>query len=138
MLTAFPSEPDTELVEAVEAAFNKLSDLVDVPDAWMLFPDRKKHRPSGCGRKWRRKMLIERDGNACIYCQTPFSEGNKPTLEHIVPHRLLPKWDLWNLALACEPCNQAKDSQIHAVVLPFLMILLATQVRLMSLPAVTS
>lgn len=36
----------------------------------------------------------------------------RKTLDHYVPHRIWPGWDIDNLVLACERCNLAKDDTL--------------------------
>jgi 5-methylcytosine-specific restriction endonuclease McrA len=60
-----------------------------------------------------RRLLAERDGAACFYCRTPVEDpATQLTFDHYVPACVLPVSELWNLVLACEPCNQAKADAI--------------------------
>ncbi|MGW1399303.1 HNH endonuclease [Streptomyces sp. NPDC002405] len=54
--------------------------------------------------------IARRDGRRCFYCSRNFRRRplRRKTLDHYVPHRLWPAWDIDNLVLACEACNLAK------------------------------
>lgn len=51
------------------------------------------------------RTLIERDGNLCFYCGTPFEE-TRPTKEHLVPITAGGPDHIGNIFLSCEPCNR--------------------------------
>jgi 5-methylcytosine-specific restriction endonuclease McrA len=55
-----------------------------------------------------------RDGRRCFYCLRNFRRrpGRRKTLDHYIPHRLWPGWELDNLVLACERCNLAKADSL--------------------------
>ncbi|MFE7648656.1 HNH endonuclease [Streptomyces phaeoluteigriseus] len=55
--------------------------------------------------------LAARDGRRCFYCRRNFKKRSqrRKTLDHYIPHRIWPGWELDNLVLACERCNLAKD-----------------------------
>jgi len=69
--------------------------------------------------------LGARDGRRCFYCRRNFKKSRlrRKTLDHYVPHRIWPGWDLSNLVLACEGCNLAKAD---ALPWPLVWLLLAT------------
>ncbi|MFI7681426.1 HNH endonuclease [Streptomyces griseoaurantiacus] len=54
--------------------------------------------------------LRELHGGRCFYCRRNFRRrpGRRKTLDHYVPHRIWPGWNVENLVLACEGCNLAK------------------------------
>ena len=55
-----------------------------------------------------REYLLEEWGQRCAYCD---SENVPLQIEHIVPRAIRVDNRVCNLALACEPCNQAKGTQ---------------------------
>lgn len=68
--------------------------------------------------------IRNRDGGRCFYCRRNFRSRpmRRKTLDHYVPHRIWPGWDVTNLVLACERCNLAKDD---ALPWPLVWLLLA-------------
>lgn len=66
---------------------------------------------TGEGRRSLRLLLAERDGACCFYCRTP-ADPLTLTFDHFVPQAFVPIPDVWNLVLACDPCNQAKRDQL--------------------------
>ncbi|MEV8548225.1 HNH endonuclease [Streptomyces glaucescens] len=70
-------------------------------------------------------QLQARDGKRCFYCHRHF-KSNRPhrrkTLDHYVPHRIWPGWNVENLVLACAECNVAKGG---ALPWPLVWLLLA-------------
>ncbi|MGW3427517.1 HNH endonuclease [Streptomyces melanosporofaciens] len=54
--------------------------------------------------------LKDRDGARCFYCRRNLrSKGRRrKTIDHYIPYRLWPAWELENLVLACEACNLRK------------------------------
>lgn len=69
--------------------------------------------------------LRERDGRRCFYCRRNFKKTpmRRKTLDHYIPHRMWPAWEVDNLVLACEGCNTAKDDSLPW---PLVWLLLAT------------
>ena len=55
--------------------------------------------------------LIDRDGNACFFCDEPFTETKPPTLEHLLAIAKGGNNHIANLCLACECCNGAVGSE---------------------------
>jgi 5-methylcytosine-specific restriction endonuclease McrA len=55
-----------------------------------------------------REYLLEKWGRKCAYCQI---RGMPLEIEHVIPKRRGGSNRPSNLALACEPCNKAKDNQ---------------------------
>jgi 5-methylcytosine-specific restriction endonuclease McrA len=55
--------------------------------------------------------ISARDGRRCFYCRRNFRRRpmRRKTLDHYIPYRLWPAWDIDNLVLACEGCNVTKD-----------------------------
>lgn len=80
---------------------------------------------SGEARAYLQCVLAARDGRRCFYCRRNFRArpGRRKTLDHYIPHRLWPGWNVDNLVLACERCNLAKAD---ALPLPLAWLLLAT------------
>ncbi|MGP4008151.1 HNH endonuclease [Streptomyces sp. 4N124] len=68
--------------------------------------------------------IKNRDGSRCFYCRRNFRGRplRRKTLDHFVPHRIWPGWDIDNLVLACERCNLAKADSLPW---PFVWLLLA-------------
>lgn len=62
----------------------------------------------------KRLRLVWRDGARCFYCRIPFADPalSGATFDHYVPHCLLPVNEVWNLVLACRPCNLAKADRL--------------------------
>lgn len=54
------------------------------------------------------KALVGRDGKHCYLCNKPFSNNNRPTIDHIKPLSKGGSWHFDNLALAHLACNQDK------------------------------
>lgn len=82
-------------------------------DAWNHFAQGKTWRPvektprTTKGARRRAVIvpfLMRRDGSQCLYCSTELTEETA-TIEHIVPLSHGGKDNVYNMALACEPCN---------------------------------
>lgn len=58
--------------------------------------------------------LRARHGSRCFYCQRNFKKTplRRKTLDHYIPHRIWPGWNVDNLVLACEGCNLAKEDAL--------------------------
>lgn len=54
------------------------------------------------------RLLIERDGNACVWCKIELVAPWLPTIEHWVPKSLGGSNKLENLRLACAWCNRKR------------------------------
>ncbi len=54
--------------------------------------------------KRRLRPLFER----CFYCNGVLEEGSKTHVEHVIPFDYIAEDNIWNLALACKPCNMRK------------------------------
>lgn len=69
--------------------------------------------------------LKARHGARCFYCRRNFRRRplRRKTLDHYIPHRIWPGWDVDNLVLACERCNLAKADSLPW---PLVWLLLAT------------
>jgi 5-methylcytosine-specific restriction endonuclease McrA len=63
-------------------------------------------------RRRLKRSIANRDGMNCFYCLTPFVSLADATFDHLIPQRLLPGWQKFNLVLACYPCNQAKADKL--------------------------
>lgn len=62
---------------------------------------------------WRRavrKEIVERDGNACFYCNYHFNQDYPPTIEHLLAVSAGGSDNAANLVLACEICNKKAGS----------------------------
>lgn len=59
-------------------------------------------------RRRRRSILLARDGNTCHWCNTTFDADTPPTIDHITPRSKNGRHALWNLVLACRPCNEQR------------------------------
>lgn len=69
--------------------------------------------------------LQELHGRRCFYCRRNFKKSRmrRKTLDHYIPHRIWPGWNVDNLVLACEGCNLAKADRLPW---PLVWLLLAT------------
>lgn len=90
------------------------------------------------------QILADRYGDQCAYCGQPFHRNLSkkarrripvavrriPTLDHLVPHQILPAGGADNYVLACSPCNQAKGNRVPAVLVLFLAVLVTQHVAL--------
>lgn len=58
--------------------------------------------------------LKARHGGRCFYCRRNFRRRpmRRKTVDHYVPYRYWPGWDVDNLVLACERCNLAKADRL--------------------------
>lgn len=54
-----------------------------------------------------KRKLISKSGTICKICGKRFSI-DKLTIDHIIPLATGGTWDMGNLQLACNPCNQEK------------------------------
>lgn len=68
----------------------------------------KVHNMNSRERARRREILAERDGNHCHWCGHPFGPEDLRTLDHVVPRSQRGRNALWNLVLACKPCNEQR------------------------------
>lgn len=59
----------------------------------------------------KKNRLHMRDGNLCHYCKVVLRGPNPSTIEHVVPRSLGGNNEVYNLVLACEPCNTGFGSQ---------------------------
>jgi len=65
--------------------------------------------PRGVTRRISRRVLFARDGWRCVYCG---SEGNRLTLDHVVP-RSRGGASVWeNVVTSCAPCNHRKGDRL--------------------------
>jgi len=58
------------------------------------------------------KHLLETEGDICYLCDLPFSDKNRPTIEHVHPLSKGGTWDLDNLRLAHKKCNTDKGNRV--------------------------
>ena len=64
--------------------------------------------PRGVTKRISRRVLFARDGWKCVYCG---SEGNRLTLDHVVP-RSRGGTSVWeNVVTSCAPCNLRKGNR---------------------------
>ncbi|MFI9174868.1 HNH endonuclease [Streptomyces lincolnensis] len=80
---------------------------------------------TGAQKTYLHCAIKNRDGSRCFYCWRHFRSGpmRRKTLDHYVPYRIWPGWDVDNLVLACEGCNVAKADTLPW---PLVWLLLAT------------
>ena len=65
--------------------------------------------PRGVTKRISRRVLFARDGWKCVYCGT---EGNRLTLDHVVP-RSRGGASVWeNVVTSCAPCNHRKGDRL--------------------------
>lgn len=57
-----------------------------------------------------KKLVWRRDKGRCFYCGVRLS-WSKKTIDHVIPQSKGGPHRVWNLALACYPCNQEKDDR---------------------------
>ncbi|MGC9382910.1 HNH endonuclease [Streptomyces sp. MH13] len=67
------------------------------------------------GAKGRRKRvrIARQQGNRCFYCRTPFADAaTEGTFDHYLPYALWPANVVFNLVVACKPCNVRKGDAL--------------------------
>src|SRR4029453_5430746 len=65
--------------------------------------------PRGVTKRISRRVLFARDGWKCVYCGT---QGNRLTLDHVVP-RSRGGTSVWeNVVTSCAPCNHRKGDRL--------------------------
>ena len=65
--------------------------------------------PRGVTKRISRRVLFARDGWKCVYCGT---EGNRLTLDHVIP-RSRGGTSVWeNVVTSCAPCNHRKGDRL--------------------------
>jgi hypothetical protein len=129
---------DPRLLAEVESVFAKYRPfplpLTRLPEWALVKQTADRAYVAGQARADLIGYLIQRDGYLCFYCRRPFNKSKKKarrrriTLDHLIPHQLLPHGSSANYVLACEPCNTAKDNQIPTVLMPLLMTLVVQQI----------
>ena len=75
-------------------------------------------QPPGIPRRERMRMILERDGEHCVWCRRPLTADDRlASLEHVVP-RLKggPAW-LDNEVVACRACNRKRGHRSPTVYL---------------------
>lgn len=68
------------------------------------------------------ELCVERDGPGCFYCKVDLMD-DEVTLDHYIPLAAGGTWDVENLRIACQPCNNRKsclvpDGKRHPVPAP--------------------
>ncbi len=59
--------------------------------------------------------LLKRDDDAqCFYCRLPASAGIPMAVDHVIPWSFLLEDPLWDLVIACQPCNSKKSDWLPA------------------------
>ncbi|MFC8866370.1 HNH endonuclease [Streptomyces sp. NPDC057148] len=79
------------------------------------------------GDKGRRKRIriARQQGNRCFYCRTRFKDAaTEGTFDHYLPYTLWPRNVIFNLVVACKPCNVRKGDTLP---LGLLLVLLPWQ-----------
>lgn len=74
-----------------------------------------------------REAKAKAQGNKCHWCEGEFTEMNRPTVDHILPHSKGGKLKLDNIVAACYPCNQERKD------LDFYSFKIATLVKTLTL-----
>jgi 5-methylcytosine-specific restriction endonuclease McrA len=72
-----------------------------------------KRRRDARYQRLRRRMLAEHP--YCSYCGSPGTDGNRLTLDHVVPLSQGGSNDRENLTVACDRCNKSKKDQVDRV-----------------------
>lgn len=73
-------------------------------------PTRDGTPPGGSGdlSSARLGVIVDRDGDGCVWCSRPFDDLVRPTREHVIPRvRGGPSW-LENEIAACARCNRER------------------------------
>jgi len=65
--------------------------------------------PRGVTKRISRRVLFARDGWRCVYCG---SEGNRLTLDHVVPRSRGGTSEWENVVTSCAPCNHRKGDRL--------------------------
>lgn len=65
----------------------------------------------GMSRDKRIRLLAERDGSGCFYCKKALLDSDI-TFDHYIPRSAGGSWELSNLRLACQPCNNRKGDSV--------------------------
>lgn len=68
-------------------------------------------------RKWQRRVLLQKYGGRCVYCQKTVELSNVEspqyaTRDHVVPLSKGGRDHIDNLALACRECNAEKGDEV--------------------------
>lgn len=58
------------------------------------------------------KLLRQLDGPHCFYCDRDLGSGASVHVDHVIPWSFLLSDPLWDLVLACAPCNIAKSDSL--------------------------
>ena len=130
---------DPRLLAEVEAVFAKYRpfpmQLTELPEWALVKQTAERAYVAGQERADLIAYLIQRDGDLCFYCRLPFVKNKKNkakrrvrTLDHLIPHQLLPNGSSANYVQACQQCNTAKDNKIPTVLMPLLMTLVVQQI----------
>ncbi|OQD53131.1 hypothetical protein BM536_032040 [Streptomyces phaeoluteigriseus] len=67
------------------------------------------------GAKGRRKRvrIARQQGNRCFYCRLRFTDpATEGTFDHYLPYALWQANVVFNLVVACQPCNNAKGDTL--------------------------
>jgi hypothetical protein len=57
-------------------------------------------------------ILAQSGEDRCFYCDEPFSGDRPVSVDHVLPWSFLLDDPLWDLVLACAPCNAAKSDRL--------------------------
>ncbi|WP_411091385.1 HNH endonuclease [Streptomyces sp. 049-1] len=73
---------------------------------------RAAHLRGDRGRR-KRARIAHSHGNRCFYCRAPFADpATEGTFDHYLPYTLWPRNLVFNLVVACKPCNVAKGDTL--------------------------
>lgn len=54
-------------------------------------------------------ILLEEEDPACFYCGRTYERGTDFAVDHVIPRSFLMEDPLWDLVIACGPCNGSKS-----------------------------
>ena len=59
-------------------------------------------------------QILKNAEAACFYCDSPFDQETRPTVDHVLPWSFVLEDELWDMVLACSACNAAKSDSLPA------------------------
>ncbi len=57
-------------------------------------------------------VIRQTDGPYCFYCDRELAAGRSVHIDHVIPWSFLLSDPLWDLVLACQPCNLSKSDSL--------------------------